>query len=130
MPSYVLDTHSCIFALVAPDTLGRAGRRALASVEVGKSRAWIPAAVVAEFVLLRELGRIDLGLAHLKTALEEAPGLRFLALDWDQLDEFAALGAIRDPFDRLIVSAARAVDAKLITRDSRVQDLGLVQTVW
>lgn len=72
----------------------------------------------------------DLGLAHLETALEEAPGLRFLALDWDQLDEFAALGAIRDPFDRLNVSAARAVDGKLITRDSRVQDLGLVHTVW
>lgn len=130
MASYVLDTHSCIFALISPAKLGRAGRRALASVEAGKSQAWIPAAVAAEFVLLRELGRIDLGLAHLETALEEAPGLRFLALDWDQLDEFAALGAIRDPFDRLIVSAARAVDAKLITQDSRVQDLGLVQTVW
>jgi len=66
------------------------------------SEAWIPAAVAAEVVFLRELGRIEIGLSHLKTAMEEAPGLRFLPMDLRQLDEFAALGAIRDPFDRLI----------------------------
>lgn len=130
MPRYVLDTHACIFALVAPAKLGRAARKVLASVESGKSTAWVPAAVAAEIVLLRELGRIELGLPGLKTALEQAPGLRFHALDLDQLDEFAALAAIRDPFDRLIVGAARALDAKLVTRDRSFDEHGLVQTVW
>jgi len=130
MPRYVLDTHACIFALVAPAKLGAGARKALASVEAGKSTAWVPAAVVAEIVLLRELGRIQLGLAGLKTAMEQAPALRFHALDLAQLDEFAALGAIRDPFDRLIVAAARALDAKLVTRDRPLDEHGLVQTVW
>ena len=61
--------------------------------------------------------------------MEEAPGLRFLPMDLRQLDEFAALGAIRDPFDRLIVRAARAVGARLITKDDSMQEQGLVQTV-
>ena len=100
------------------------------SVESGGSEAWIPAAVAAEVVLLRELGRIEIGLSYLKTAMEEAPGLRFLPMDLRQLDEFAALGAIRDPFDRLIVSASRAVGARLITKDDSLQEQGLVQTVW
>jgi PIN domain nuclease of toxin-antitoxin system len=56
--------------------------------------------------------------------------LRFLALDLDQLNEFAALVAIRGPFDRLIVSAARSADATLITRDGRITETGLVETVW
>lgn len=130
MARYVLDTHACVFALVAPGKLGAKARRALRTVEEGTSSAWIPAAVVAEVVMLRELGRIEIGLAHLKKAMEEAPGLRFLGLDLRQLDEFAALGAIRDPFDRLIVGAARSVDGKLLTKDRALEEHGLVQTVW
>ena len=134
MPSssgvYVLDTHTCIFALVAPAKLGRKATKVLERVESGHDVAWIPAAVVAEIVILRELGKITIGLPHLRTALEQTPALRFLALDFDQLDEFAGLGAIRDPFDRLILSAARSRGAKLITKDAEVEELGLVQTVW
>jgi predicted nucleic acid-binding protein len=92
---YVLDTHACVYALVAPGKLGRRARRAMTAVEAGESEGWIPAAVVAEVVILRELGRIDIGLAQLKSAIEEAPALRFLSLDLRQLDEFAALGALR-----------------------------------
>lgn len=130
MTQFVLDTHACVFSLVAPTKLGAKAQRALQSVETGAAVAWVPAAVAAEVVLLRELGRIDIGFAHLKTAMEEAPGLRFLPLDLPQLDEFAALGAIRDPFDRLIVSASRVLEAKLLTRDRAIGDLGLIQTVW
>jgi PIN domain nuclease of toxin-antitoxin system len=130
MPRYVLDTHACVFSLIAPAKLGAKARRALRSVETGASVAWVPAAVVAEIVLLRELGRIEIGLAHLKTAMEQAPGFRFLPLDLRQLDEFAALGAIRDPFDRLIVSAARVLEAKLLTKDPSIGEHGLVQTLW
>lgn len=128
--SYVLDTHACVFSLAAPGKLGAKARRAMQSVEAGESQAWVPAAVVAEIILLRELGRIEIGLSHLKTAMEQAAALRFLPLDLRQLDEFAALAALRDPFDRLIVSASRAVGAKLITKDRSIAGQGLVQTVW
>lgn len=130
MRRYVLDTHACVFALVAPAKLGSAGRRALEAVEAGRSEAWVPAAVVAEIILLRELGRIEIGLTSLKTAMEQAPGFRFLPLDLDQLDEFTALGAVRDPFDRLIAAASRALRAKLISRDRLLDEHGLVQTIW
>ena len=130
MPDLVLDTHACVYALVAPARLGKAARRALADVEAGRATAWIPAAVVAELVLLRELGRVDIGLPELRTALEHAPSLRFLALDLRQLDEFAAHTAIRDPVDRLIASACRAVDGRLVTKDDSLRRSGLVRTVW
>ncbi len=130
MPDFVLDTHACVYALTAPGRLGKAARRALRQVEAGRAIAWIPAAVVAEIVLLRELGRTRIGLPELKTAVEHAASFRFLALDLRQLDEFAALTGIRDPFDRLILSACRAVDAKLITKDEALRESGLVGTLW
>jgi PIN domain nuclease of toxin-antitoxin system len=126
----VLDTHACIYALSAPARLGRAARRVLQDAEAGGGTVWIPAAVIAEVVLLRELGRARIGLPELKAAIDQASPLRFLPLDLRQLDEFAVLVALRDPFDRLIVSACRAVNAHLVSRDDALQATGLVQIVW
>jgi PIN domain nuclease of toxin-antitoxin system len=126
----VLDTHATIFALGAAHKLGRGARAAMRRVETGRDQAWIPAAVVAEVILLRQLARSAVGVAEIKAATQRAPGLRFLPLDMGQLDEFAALASIRDPFDRLIVAAARAVGAKLVTKDQVLTDLGLVPVVW
>lgn len=130
MADYVLDTHACVFALASPKKLGGKAKRALQSVESGASIGWIPAAVVAEIVLLHELGRSGIGLQQLEAAMEDAPSLRFLPLDQPQLREFAVHTGIRDPFDRLIISAARATHARLITRDEDLAETNLVQTVW
>ena len=127
---YVLDTHACVFMLAAPRKLGREARGAIGRVEVGRDQAWLPAAVVAEVLILRDLGRVRIGLPELKRAFEGAPGFHFLPLDLPQLDQFASLAAVRDPFDRLIVGAARALGATLITRDSALEEVGLVETVW
>jgi PIN domain nuclease of toxin-antitoxin system len=127
---YVLDTHACVFMLTAPRKLGGAARAALGRVEAGRERAWVPAAVVAEVLILRDLGRVRIGLPELRKATESAPGFGFLPLDLAQLDQFAALVQMRDPFDRLIVSAARAIGAALLTRDGSIAESGLVETMW
>jgi PIN domain nuclease of toxin-antitoxin system len=127
---YVLDTHACVFLLAAPRKLGARARRVLERVESGRDEAWIPAAVAAEIVLLHELGRIRIGLPQLRETLDSVPGLRFLPLDLEQLDQFAALASIRDPFDRLIISAARSVKADLISRDEELAESGLTRIVW
>lgn len=127
---YVLDTHACVFMLAAPRKLGAAARAALRRVESGREEAWLAAAVVAEVVLLRGLGRVGIGLPEIRRAIESAPSLRFCPLDLDQLDQFSTLGAIADPFDRLIVSAARSKGAVLLTRDGAIAESGLVETLW
>lgn len=130
MTDVVLDTHACLCALAAPRKLGRSVRALLKKAETGALIAWIPAVVVAEIMMLRELGRTDLGLPELQAAVEHAPALAFLPLDLRQLDEFAALTGIRDPFDRLIAGACRAVNGQLATKDARLRTSGLVRTVW
>lgn len=129
MAEYVLDTHACVFALGAPKKLGRGARRALERADLQGHTVWLPAAVAAEVVLLKELGRMDLGLPALRRATELG-SWRFLALDLRQIDEFAALTSIRDPLDRLILAAARATGARLITRDAALEESGLVEIIW
>lgn len=130
MTDIVLDTHACVFALSAPSKLGAAGTKALRQAEAGRCTAWVPAAVVAEIVMLKELDRISIGLPELRIAMSESGSFRLLPLDLKQLNEFAAHSGIRDPFDRLIISACRTVDGRLLTKDERIQDSGLVVTVW
>jgi PIN domain nuclease of toxin-antitoxin system len=130
LPDYVLDTHACVYSLAAPAKLGKAARRALEAVEAGRSIAWIPAAVAAEIALLRERGKIGIGLPQLRTALEQSPGLKFLALDLLQVETFAMLTAVKDPFDRLILSACRVIGARLITRDGTLLDSTIVPVLW
>jgi PIN domain nuclease of toxin-antitoxin system len=129
MAEYLLDTHACLFALAAPKRLGRAARRALEQAEAKRETVWLPAVAAAEVVMLKELGRTSLGLPDLRSALDDTCW-RYLPMTLDQIDEFAALAAIRDPFDRLIVAAARCAGAKLITRDERLRELGVVDIVW
>jgi PIN domain nuclease of toxin-antitoxin system len=116
--------------LVSPRKLGSKARASIERVESGRDEAWVPAAVVAEILLLKELGRIAVGLPQLHRAFRDAPGLRFLPLDLSQLEEFVALAKVRDPFDRLIVSAARHLRASLLTRDASLEESGLVETIW
>lgn len=128
--NFVLDTHAIVLALTKPTKLGKDALRALRRIESGQAQGYLPAAATAEVLLLRDLGRIELGLAEIKATLSDIPALRFLPLDLAQLETFATLSSVRDPFDRLIVGAAIATGSKLITKDSLLTDSGLVEVVW
>ena len=52
------------------------------------------------------------------------------ANDTAVLLEAATFTTIRDPYDRLIIAQARVVGLPLITADEKVQESGLVRTVW
>ena len=127
---YVLDTHTVIYALAAPKRLGAEARRVMRRIERGQDDGLVPAAVGAEIALLRELGRTELGVPELRVALEESPGLRFQSLDLAQVEIFATLQVLRDPFDRFIVSASLATGSRLVTKDTRIGESGLVHVVW
>jgi PIN domain nuclease of toxin-antitoxin system len=115
--------------LTRPGRLRLGARRALEEVDRGRAEAWVPAAVVAEVILLNELGRTAVGLPRLRELIEQG-SISFLPVDLEQLEEFAALASIKDPFDRLIVAAARRLGGALITRDESLAQAGLVAVVW
>lgn len=127
---YVLDTHALVLALAAPKKLGDDARRVLRRIERGQDEGLVPAAVGAEIAILREIGRTEIGLPEIKAAFADTPALRFLPLDFAQLETFATLQSLRDPFDRLIVSATLATGSRLLSKDVALTKSGLVHVVW
>ena len=130
MKEYVLDTHAFAWWAQSPKRLGRAARKALAAVDVGRARAWIPAIVGIELTLLHEAGRRLVTAVELDAATRRNSEVRILPLDLVQANEFALLTALGDPFDRMIVAAARTTERPLITADARIQDSELVEVIW
>lgn len=63
-------------------------------------------------------------------AMKANDGLRVLPQDFDQAREFALLAVLKDPFDRMIVAAARTTRRPLITSDGIIADSGLVEVIW
>lgn len=130
MNAFCVDTHVLVWHLSRPKRLGRRASRALRAVDADKSLALIPAIVPIELNLLREAGRNVIGPGELRGLLEKKPSFRLLGMDLRDAAEFALLRALQDPFDRLVVAAARVAGVPLITADERIVQSGLVETIW
>ena len=130
MKRVVLDTHTLLWHLQLPKRLGAGARRLLKQADQGKVHVLIPAIVVVELTLVREAGRLAVGPAEIRALAVEHPNFEVLPLDLSQATEFALLATLVDPFDRLIVAAARAAEATLLTADQRIADSGLARVVW
>lgn len=130
MKTYVLDTHVLVWFLTLPEKLGRRAQRALADVSAARAQGVVPVCTLLEVTLLRERQRTRLNVAAIEEAFQDMPQVRFLALDHEQAKEYETLSMLTDPFDRMIVAAARHIDAPLVTADSVITDSGLVRIVW
>jgi PIN domain nuclease of toxin-antitoxin system len=126
----MLDTHALVWYVTRPSRIGKGATKALRAVEAGRALAWLPAILPIEIALLHERGRTGLGLPELAATLERCPGMKLWPLDLTQAREFVALRSIRDPFDRLIVSAARAARCPLVSCDEALSRSGLVEILW
>ncbi len=129
MKTYVFDTHAFVW-YVQGRRLPKAVSRVLRGINAGHSGAWIPAMVPIELSLLRERGRSAIGVPELEATLARNPAIQLLPLDLAQAREFALLTSVRDPFDRLIIAAARAVCAPLLSADEAIAATGLVPVIW
>ena len=125
-----LDTHALVWHLSKPARLGRAAARLLRDADAGRTAVLIPAIVAVELSLLRQAGRNTIGVPQLEAVLAAQPAFTLLPLDLAQAREFALLESLRDPFDRMVVAAARAAGAPLVTGDTAIHASALVDVVW
>lgn len=125
-----IDTHALVWYLSRPKRLGRAAARLLREADAGRAEILVPAVVLIELTLLREAGRNVVGVPQVGALLAAQPAFKLLPLEMAQASEFALLESLSDPFDRLIVAAARAAGAPLITGDGTIDASALVETIW
>jgi PIN domain nuclease of toxin-antitoxin system len=130
MTQACIDTHALIWHLSKPKRLGASAARLLRDADAGRVEVLVPAIVAVELSLLQEAGRRVVGPPELHALLGAQPAFRLLPLDLPQALEFALLRTLRDPFDRMVVAAARVAGVPLITADSTIQASALVRTIW
>jgi PIN domain nuclease of toxin-antitoxin system len=126
----LLDTHAWIFMVDGPNRLGRAARRAIAKSD----RLGVAAVSMWELALLVEKGRLSLDrelLEWIRDALGQ-PRVELLPMTPAVVSTAHQLrGALDgDPGDRLIVATALVEGVKLVTKDGRITDSGIVPVVW
>lgn len=130
---YVTDTHPFIFyATGVTKKLSRVALRTFSRAENGRATIYIPTICFFELSLLLEGGSVRSSepFAEWKRKVEASGAFLIEPLTWEDVEEARALQALVDPFDRLIAGVANRLQCPLITRDTRVTDSGLVETIW
>jgi PIN domain nuclease of toxin-antitoxin system len=112
--------------------LARRARIAFDRADRGLNMIVVPFAVLEEILLLTEVGKVQIPLPFrdFVISLHKADNLDLAVNDTAILLEASTFTTMRDPYDRLIIAQARVAGVPLITGDERIQESGLVRTVW
>lgn len=125
----VLDTHAVIWALQDDPRLGKRAKALIASAKPRELA--IADTTLLEIAMLARKGSIQLTtsvralLENVEQRFHVCPINATIAADAMTLELSHG-----DPFDRTIVATARALGAKLISKDRRIVESGCIETVW
>ena len=124
----VADTHALIWWVGSGDQLSPAARLALDEGPVG-----VPSIACFEVAMLARRKRIDLGSDVLEwlDRMIRLKNVSVLPINPEIAVTAAGLpDPVRDPADRLIVATALHHGAPLVTKDRKIIESDLVQTIW
>jgi PIN domain nuclease of toxin-antitoxin system len=132
LPAAVADTHALLFHASAARALGRRAAGHFDACERQQALVYVPMAVIWEVSLLARASRINLHrpVRDFFGDLFSNPAYHSLDLTPDQIYLADELRFTRDPFDALIVAAARTLELPLLTRDTLIGASGVVRVIW
>jgi PIN domain nuclease of toxin-antitoxin system len=128
----VADTHALLYHASGSPRLGKRAAAHFAACERHEAILYVPAAVMWEVALLARGARVNLRRTPREffADLYSNPGYQPYDLNAGQIFDADDLRINRDPFDALIVAAARALDLPLLTRDTAITDSATVKVLW
>jgi len=132
VPAAVTDTHALLFHAAAARALGRRAAAHFDACERQQALVYVPVAVMWEVSLLARASRVNLrrSVRDYFGDLFSSPSYHPVDLDPQQIYVADDLRFTRDPFDTLIVAAARSLDLPLLTRDADIRASGTVRVIW
>lgn len=128
----VTDTHALLFHGAGGRSLGPRAAAHFRAADEGRALVYVPMAVLMEVTFLARAGRGRLRVAPsgLFDTLFLNPAYQPFDLTSGQVFAADELRFNRDPYDALIVAAARVLDLPLITRDAAIVDAKIVKVLW
>ena len=128
----VTDTHPILFHAAGGGRLGPRARGHFAACERREAILYVPVPVIWEVSVLARGVRVNLrrSVREFFADLFSNPAYQPLDLTAAQVFDADDLRFTRDPFDGLIVAAARDLSLPLVTRDSVIAGSGAVRVIW
>ncbi len=126
---YLLDTHAIIWYYEQNPRLGRKAYKIISEEKHGT--LCISSISFFEIAMLERAGKIGtrIDIARVLKKIES----ELITLNINSAIAFDAVALNlphNDPFDRIISATARHHKLKLVTVDAKLQDSGLVETIW
>ena len=127
----VTDTHPLLFHGAGGGRLSPRVAAHFDACDRQEAIVYVPVAVIWETCLLSYSGKVDLkrSVQSFFEELLENPAYQALDLTPEQVYLADEVRPNRDPFDALICAAARFLELPLLTRDTAIEDSGIV-VVW
>jgi len=125
----LLDTHAVLWLVQGDARLSDPARRRIESAQ--RSELFISDLLLLELAMLIKKGRVTVRIEP--TVFIDGLARRFAVVPLDATIAVRAMDLplpLGDPFDRVFVATALALDATLVTRDAAIHDSGLVPVVW
>jgi PIN domain nuclease of toxin-antitoxin system len=114
---FLLDTHALLWWLADDHKLGEKAREQIAE---STNEVVVSAASLWEIAIKQRLGKIQAEIGEIEREIAHQ-GIVRLGIEADHLIELSSLPDLhRDPFDRMLVSQARAEDMPLMTADRAI----------
>lgn len=127
------DSHALLWFVQGSERLSSSAADALATAESSDGIVVSVATLVDLWYVTQTTQRVSVeDLVRLRAALTSSPKVDLHPIDVAIADAATTIprDVLGDPWDRFIVATARALALPLVTRDGRIRNAGLVETVW
>lgn len=127
--NYVTDTHSLVWYFTEDHRLSKSALNAFEGT-INEGTVFIPAVVLAEIMYIAKKGRIIISFENTIKRIEENENFEVAPLSLDILKVADKIDADMEMHDKLIVAAAKYLEATLITKDENIRNLKFISTIW
>ena len=130
MNEYVTDTHTLLWYLLASPLLSAKAKSIFDKAASGSALIYIPSIVFAELYFLNIKQKLVINFDAEFQNIKQSGQFILIPFEADDVLDFDRDFAVKEMHDRMIVGAARRLNAPLLTRDQNITASGLVNVIW
>ncbi len=128
---YTADTHSLVWNFKDPLRLTSKVKKIFNAADAGRTKIFISTITLVEIIRIAEKKRLGkYSLPELIQILDKHPSYKIVNLDSKTVLQASKFNFSTDLHDRLITATAFLQKTPLITKDEKIINANIVETVW